>query len=119
MPKGAFDQYHPSKADVLEALLERRLTQWQGLITPIAESDASATERMRRVLQAIGVAKLRDSEFLVDSLRGLYADENILVHHRTRVSAAILLTPLLTTIIDAGTRTGEFLSEDAAASTTS
>lgn len=116
MSKGAFYHYYPSKADVLEALLERRLDQWQALILPIAESDASATDRLRSILQAIGVAKWRDRDFVVESLRGLYADENALVHRRTRVGAATRFTPLIATVIEAGVQTGEFRADAAASS---
>lgn len=112
MSKGAFYHYYPAKADVLEALLDRRLDRWQDIIEPIAQSGASATDRMLKILQTLGVVKLQDRDFLIDSLRNLYADENALVHHRTRIGAAQRFTPILGHVVEAGVQAGEFRAQD-------
>lgn len=112
MSKGAFYHYYPAKADVLEALLDRRLDRWQDIIEPIAKSETPATDRMLKILRTLGVVKLQDRDFLIDSLRSLYADENALVHHRTRIGAARRFTPIIGQVVEAGVQAGEFRAHD-------
>ncbi len=112
MSKGAFYHYFTARSDVLQALLERRLDRWEVVLAPVVDGDGTPRDRLRALLRELGGAKVRDRRFLVDALRSLYADENALVHVRTRRAAADRFAPLVERLVTEGVEAGQFTATD-------
>ena len=100
--KGALYHYFTSKRDVLAALLDRRLDRWEARLAPIAEASGPADQRLRDFLRTLAGAKAEDRAFLIEVLRGVYAEENALVYAGARQGMGDRLLPRLTMIIDSG-----------------
>jgi AcrR family transcriptional regulator len=106
--KGALYHYFTSKRDVLAALLDRRLDRWEARLAPIAEAPGPADARLRDFLRTLAGAKAEDRAFLIEVLRGVYAEENAIVYATARLGMADRLLPRLTMIIAAGRADGTF-----------
>ncbi len=106
--KGALYYYFGSKREVLQGLLERRLARWDARLGPVCDGHGSPTTRLREFLRTLAGAKSEDRGFLVDVLRSVYAEENLIVYASTRTSLADRLLPRLTAIIADGCADGSF-----------
>lgn len=113
--KGALYHYFTAKRDVLAALLDRRLDHWTAQLAPIATRPGPADRRLHQALRALAGAKAADQTFLIDVLRGIYAEENVLVRAATRDGMAERLLPLLTRIVADGCADRTFSAADPAA----
>jgi AcrR family transcriptional regulator len=106
--KGALYHYFSAKRAVLAALLDRRLDRWEARLAPIAEAPGPADARLREFLRTLAGAKAEDRAFLIEVLRGVYAEENAIVYATARLGMADRLLPPLAMIIGDGRTDGTF-----------
>ncbi len=109
MSSGAFFHYFPSKAAVLEALIERMQEAAEAPLLPIVDDlQLSAVEKLRRYFDTLNQSRTEHKAFLADLARVWFADENAIV--REKVNAAIdeRRAPLLNAIVRQGVEEGSF-----------
>jgi AcrR family transcriptional regulator len=107
--KGAFYHYFGSKADLLEAVVERMAdgvaVVWAGVM---AEPGLSATRRLEAVFASLGQYKTERRDLVLAVLESWLSDDNAIVREKLRRLVAGRMTPLLATIIGDGVASGEF-----------
>ncbi len=107
--KGAFYHYFGSKADLLEAVVERMAdgvaVVWAGVM---AEPALSATRRLEAVFASLGQYKTERRDLALAVLESWLSDDNAIVREKLRRLVAGRLAPLLATIIRDGVASGEF-----------
>ncbi len=113
MSSGAFHHYFASRADLLDALIERiRRETLTPLLAIVEDPRLTAIEKLQGYLDTFG--RLRDAHRadVVRVLRAWYTDANALV--RLKVDEAIReqRAPLLATIVRQGVREGVFTNTD-------
>ncbi|MBZ2194938.1 TetR/AcrR family transcriptional regulator [Occultella gossypii] len=110
--KGAFYHYFQAKADVLSALLERRLGAWEAVLEPIVATEAPALARLRALLTTLSGAKTADRAFLVEAAAPVFADGNAVVAVRLRQDAATRIAPLIARLLEDAGREGTMVQDD-------
>jgi AcrR family transcriptional regulator len=108
--KGAFYHYFDSKGAVLEALVERMVTnEVMPLILPVVQDPGmSAIHKLERYFD-IGLRwKTAQKTFMLALLRVWLADENAIVRQKMFSMTVKQVTPLLTDIIRQGIQEGAF-----------
>lgn len=113
--KGAFYHYFQSKADVLSALLDRRIELWRELLTPVVEADRPALARLNEFLAVIAQRKTAERALLLEVAATVYADENAGVHMRARTAAADLFLPFVQQLLGEARGEGTVRIDDPAA----
>jgi AcrR family transcriptional regulator len=107
--KGAFYHYFGSKADLLEAVVERMAdgvaVVWAGVM---ADPGLSVTRRLEEVFASLGQYKTERRDLVLAVLESWLSDDNAIVREKLRRLMAGRMTPLLATIIRDGVATGEF-----------
>jgi hypothetical protein len=94
---------------VLEALVERMVTEFEPSIIAIVEDPGlSALEKLQRYIDQGGRCKTDRKTFLLEVVRVWYADENALIRQKTQAAMMERLKPLLNKIIDQGLRESSF-----------
>ncbi len=107
--KGTFYHCFASKAELLDALVERMSGQVLTTLEPMmADESLAATEKMEHFFARLHSWKADNRDFFVDAARVLYADENALLRTKVESQATASLTPLLAKIIDQGVDEGAF-----------
>lgn len=108
--KGAFYHYFDSKGAVLEALIERMVTEEVvPLIHPIVtDPRLSAIEKLERYFDAGLRWKSTQKSLMLAILRIWLADENAIVRQKMFLSTVRQVTPLLSEIIRQGVQEGAF-----------
>lgn len=105
--KGAFYHYFDSKQGLLEALIERLLTQAEQIILGIVQDESlTALEKIQRVFSTVSSWKTTQKEYLLRLMPVWYSDDNAIV--RQKILAAMLkrITPLLAVAIRQGIQEG-------------
>ncbi len=110
MSKGAFYHYFESKADVLEALIERMAVEQveSHIITIVQDPDLTALEKLQRYFDTAVQWKTSQKEFIMQLTRIWYSDENALVRQKMFNMMIRHVTPLFMEIIQQGVEEGVF-----------
>lgn len=107
--KGTFYHYFDGKAALLDELVERMLAQTVQTLEPlVADESLPALEKFERFFAHINSWKLANRDFLIDALRVLHQDENVLLRTKMQAEATVLVAPLLAQIIRQGIDEGVF-----------
>ncbi|HEX6538664.1 MAG TPA: TetR/AcrR family transcriptional regulator [Candidatus Dormibacteraeota bacterium] len=112
--RGAFYHYFDSKAALLEALVERLVSQAMAAVTPIvANAGLTATEKFTRLFASIGRWKTERRELMLALLRVWYSDDNAVVREKQRQLTLTYLAPPVAGIIEQGRAEGVFTASPA------
>ncbi len=107
--RGAFYHYFGSKADLLEAVVERMVEAATAALAPIvANPDLSALEKLEGVFTGLARWKGERTELMLALLRVWRSDENAIVREKFRRGIVIHLAPPLTAIVEQGKAEGLF-----------
>ncbi|HLX36110.1 MAG TPA: TetR/AcrR family transcriptional regulator [Candidatus Limnocylindrales bacterium] len=115
--KGAFYHYFGSKADLLEAVVERMADAVE--ITwadPMSRPGLSARERLEAVFALTAQWKNARRELVLGVLDAWMSDHNAIVRDKLRALVASRMTTLLTAILRQGVADGDFSVTDPEAS---
>jgi AcrR family transcriptional regulator len=110
--KGTFYHYFQSKADLLDASVDRLTAQIMAALEPVLEGDGSAVEKLRRIHQVSVAIKTRNWDLLIEITAALYSEENILVRHKMNQRNMELVTPVFAQLFEQGVGEGVFDLED-------
>lgn len=107
--KGAFYHYFSSKEAVLEALVERMVSEMEPLLGSIVNNPAAtALEKLQSYFSTAVSWKTENKAILFELMRIWYADENMIVRQKLTAKTLDRITPLLTEIVRQGVREGVF-----------
>jgi AcrR family transcriptional regulator len=107
--KGAFYHYFDSKADLLDAVIQRMIADATGALEPVlTDPTLTATEKLDGLFSGIATWKTQRKEFLLALMRVWLSDDNAIVREKFRRGVAARLTPVLTTIVRQGVVEGSF-----------
>ncbi|MBC8255411.1 MAG: TetR/AcrR family transcriptional regulator [Ardenticatenia bacterium] len=110
--KGTFYHYFISKMDLLDALIERMLSQTLKSVEPIVDDDQlNAPEKFTAFFAHLHSWKIENKAFFLDVLRVWQKDENAIFRHKLRVMSGRSVVPLLTQIIHQGVAEGVFVTD--------
>ena len=113
--KGAFYHYFHSKADLLEAIINRIEVEGDRVIRPIVEDPRlSALEKLELFFAAANRWKTGQLELMQALLRAWYMDENVMVRQKSTAAGLRWMGPLFTNLIEQGRCEGVFHIPDAA-----
>ena len=108
--KGALFHYFPSKAALLEALIDRMLEEGMQQIAPIAhDSKLPALEKLQHLFVMLVRWKTDQKSFFLAMLRAWYDDGNAIVRQKVRTKRLRQMSLILTDIIQQGIEQGDFL----------
>jgi AcrR family transcriptional regulator len=109
--KGTFYHYFDTKQALLEAMLERRLAELEGLAAPIVDAPGTrALDKLRQFFLAVASWKHAQQDFFVSLMPILLSDDNAHVVHRARAMLMARVRPLLVRLMVQGR--GEGLALD-------
>ena len=112
--RGAFYHYFDSKSALLEALVERLVSQAMDTVTPIVDDPGlSATEKFTQLFAAIGRWKTERRELMIALLRVWYSDDNAIVREKQRQLMLTYLAPPVARILEQGRAEGAFTASPA------
>ncbi|PRX96217.1 TetR/AcrR family transcriptional regulator [Allonocardiopsis opalescens] len=105
--KGALYHYFGSKPALLEALVGRMHDRLAADLAPVlADTAASAPERLRRFLDTLAGRRNDEQAFFVGVMRVWYSDGNALLRQKVRADALRRFGPMLAEVIEQGVREG-------------
>jgi AcrR family transcriptional regulator len=111
--KGAFYHYFGSKADLLEAIVERMAdgveASWASILD---QPGLTAVERLQGIFGVTAQYKNAQRELSLGILEGWLSDQNAILREKLRELVASRLTPALRRIIRQGIDDGEFDASD-------
>jgi AcrR family transcriptional regulator len=111
--KGAFYHYFGSKADLLEAVVERMAdgvgVAWAAIM---AEPGLTAAQRLEAVFSTTAQYKAERKDLVLAVMEMWLSDENVIVREKLRRLAARRMTPVLAQILRRGADDGEFTASD-------
>jgi AcrR family transcriptional regulator len=107
--KGAFYHYFTSKADLLEAVIERITDAALSSLHPtIDDPRLSSIDKLNLVFTGIGRWKGERTELMLAVVRVWNADDNAIVREKFRHGAVRRMAPLLASIVAQGQDEGRF-----------
>jgi AcrR family transcriptional regulator len=107
--RGAFYHYFDSKADLLEAVVERMVDAATASLTPVVDNpDLSAVEKLEGVFAGLARWKDARTDLMLALLQAWRSDENAIVREKLRQGIVIHLAPLLAAIVEQGKAEGRF-----------
>lgn len=108
--KGAFYHYFDSKAAVLEALVERMVTEQvePQMVAIVRDPHLTALEKLQGYFDTSARWKTAKKEFVMELVRVWYSDENALARQKMFALMVQHVTPLFNEIINQGVREGIF-----------
>ena len=107
--KGLFYYYFSSKADLLDAVIERMTTQILASLQPMIDDPAcDAPSKMDQFFQRTQNWKLANREFLIDIMGVIYSDENVLLRTKIWEATMPIVVPQLARIIRQGMSEGVY-----------
>lgn len=103
--QGTFYYYFDSKADVLEAVLEKTFSAVKNALATInGRSDIDPSEKFNKMLHYLFRFN-RDKRELFDAA---HLDANMILHHKLQEMGHTMLIPHLLDVIEAGVAQGQF-----------
>jgi len=108
--KGAFYHYFDSKADVLEALVERMVVEQVEpmLLSAVHDPHLTALEKLQHYIDTAVRWKTAEKTLMMQLLEVWYSDENALARQKMLNMMVEHVTPLFIEIINQGVREGTF-----------
>lgn len=108
--KGAFYHYFASKADVLDALVERMVVSQiePMLLSTVQAPDLTALEKLQSYFDTAVRWKTAEKTLMMELLKVWYSDENALARQKMLATMVEHVTPLFNEIVDQGVREGTF-----------
>ncbi len=106
--KGTFYYYFKSKLDLLDNLVDRMVHQMMAAARPIIEAETDSIEKLRNLFNIIGTIKLKNMELLLQVLKILYRDENLITRYKMNKKFLEKFGPLFSRIVRQGVRDGTF-----------
>ena len=108
--KGAFYHYFDSKADVLEALVERMVVEQVEpmLLSAVQDPHLTALEKLQHYIDTAVHWKTTEKTLMMQLLEVWYSDENALARQKMLTMMVAHVTPLFIEIINQGVREGTF-----------
>jgi len=111
--KGAFYHYFGSKADLLEAIVERMADAVQATWDVVmARPDLDAVGRFEGIFETTAQYKSARRDLSLALLEAWLSESNTVLRERLRAMVARRLTPVLERIVRQGVAEGEFTSSD-------
>jgi AcrR family transcriptional regulator len=110
MSKGAFYHYFDSKADVLQALIERMVVEQMEplLLSIVRDPRLTALEKLQGYFDTAVSWKTAKMELMLQLTKVWYSDENALARQKMMALMVQHVTPLFIQIIHQGTQEGVF-----------
>jgi AcrR family transcriptional regulator len=103
--QGTFYYYFDSKAEVLEAVLEKTFSALKNTLATInARSDIDPSEKFNKMLRRLFRFN-REKRELFDAV---HLDGNMILHHKLEEMGHTMLIPHLLEVIEAGVADGQF-----------
>jgi AcrR family transcriptional regulator len=110
--KGTFYHYFGSKLDLLDALIDRMLSQTLEAVEPLLDdSQLNAPEKFTWFFARIESWKIEHQAFFLDVLRVWQKDENAIFRNRLKVASDKKVSPILSKIIHQGVAEGVFITD--------
>jgi AcrR family transcriptional regulator len=108
--KGAFYHYFDSKADVLEALVDRMVVEQiePMLLSTVHDPHFTALEKLQRYFDTAVRWKTAEKALMMELVKVWYSDENALARQKMMTMMVEHVTPLFIGIINQGVREGTF-----------
>lgn len=107
--KGLFYYYFSSKADLLDAVIERMTSQILESLQPmIDDPTCEAPTKMDQFFQRTQSWKLANRDFLIDVMGVIYSDENVLLRTKILEATMPIVVPQLARIIRQGMDEGVY-----------
>ncbi len=108
--KGTFYHYFDSKVELLEAVVKRNRTNLlESVVLPIANhSEWDALTKFRQFFSGLNNWKLLNHNIILQMLRMLYKDENVLLRLKLTDVSRLTMAPPLAEIIEQGVMEGVF-----------
>jgi AcrR family transcriptional regulator len=108
--KGAFYHYFDSKADVLQALIERMVVEQMEplLLSIVRDPHLTALEKLQGYFDTAVSWKTAKKELMLQLTKVWYSDENALARQKMMALMVRHVTPLFMQIIHQGAREGVF-----------
>lgn len=111
--KGTFYHYFDSKVDLLEALVEALIEQLYGQVqeivdTVLGDGSMSGAQKFEQLFVQIGSWKVDNPEYVRESVRVYYQDENVLFRTKMVEAATEKMAPLFAGAIRQGVAEGSF-----------
>jgi AcrR family transcriptional regulator len=101
--KGTFYHYFDSKADLLNALIDRISNRNLEYLLPIVDDhQLNALDKLNQYFNRSQSLKTTNREILKVWLRVMYQDENVLLRHKVQAKGVELIAPQLSKIINQG-----------------
>jgi AcrR family transcriptional regulator len=111
--KGAFYHYFGSKADLLEAVVERMADGVEAVWADVmADPNLTGAQRLDAVFATTAQYKAERKDLVVAVLQLWLSDQNAIVREKLRRLATRRLTPVLVQIVRKGVADGEFTPSD-------
>jgi AcrR family transcriptional regulator len=112
--RGAFYHYFESKADLLEAVVERMTDAATATLVPVIEDPGlGAIEKFEAFFAGIARYKAERTELVLGLVRVWLSDENAIVREKFRKGLQANVAPLLARIVRQGQAEGAFTTHDA------
>lgn len=109
LSKGGFFHHFGSKAELLEALIERWLDDAERLMTPIVDdSELPALDKLQQCLTAISRWKTAQKRVVLALMRSWYSDSNAIARQKLEAVRVQRFAHLFTRIIAQGIQEGTF-----------
>lgn len=108
--KGAFYHYFDSKADVLDALIERMVVEQVEplLLSIVRDPQRTALEKLQGYFDTAVRWKTAQKDLMMELLKVWYSDENALARQKMLATLVKHVTPLFVEIIHQGVEEGVF-----------
>ena len=108
--KGAFYHYFESKADVLEALVERMVVEQVEpmLLSAVHDPNLTGIQKLQRYFDTAVRWKTSEKTLMIQLVKVWYSDDNALARQKMLVMMVEYVTPLFIEIINQGVKEGTF-----------
>ncbi len=111
--KGAFYHYFSSKADLLEAIVERMADAVEGSWAEVMNRPGlSASQRLEGIFSTTEQYKNARRDLALALLEAWLSDQNAILRDKLRQMVSVRMTPVLRAILNQGLAEGEFTASD-------